>query len=70
MLAQTEPGGPVMDVRAVAALLRVSARTVQRLVSSGRFAPPFRVGRSTRWTREAVETWIEEKVKAAEKGGD
>ena len=46
----------------VAKLLRVTPRTLQRMVASGEFPPPIRIspGRS-RWRRNVVDDWIEER---------
>ena len=42
-----------------AALLGVSVRTLERLVATGRFPPPIRLGRQRRWVRKALLRWIE-----------
>jgi excisionase family DNA binding protein len=49
---------PMLTVDTLAELLGVSARHVRRLVDAGRAPQPVRLGRSCRWPRAAVETWI------------
>ena len=42
-----------------AAALRVSERTLWRLLSAGKVPPPVRIGRNSRWRRAEIEGWIE-----------
>jgi excisionase family DNA binding protein len=48
----------MLDVEAFARVLGVSSRHVRRLVDAGKCPAPVRLGRSCRWSRAAVETWI------------
>jgi len=52
--------GGLIDVRGVAQLLHVAARTVWAMVSSGKIPPPtHRLSRRTvRWDRATIEKWI------------
>ena len=50
----------LVDVKEVAAVLGVSARTVWRLVSTGEFPPPIKLGRLSRWRRKDVLRYVEE----------
>ena len=49
----------LLSVDEVASLVRVSRRTVWRLVSSGELIKPVRLRGSTRWRRTELEAWIE-----------
>ncbi len=49
---------PLLDVRAVAAMLDCSPRTVYRLADSGRMPRPVKVGALVRWRRDALTDWI------------
>jgi excisionase family DNA binding protein len=49
----------MIDVKEVATILKVSKRTVWRLVASGELPQPIRFGRNVRWKLEDVEAWIE-----------
>ncbi len=61
----------LIDVRAVADLLDVSVRSVERMVKNREFVPPIRLNaRTVRWSRAAVEAWIEERSAAAAIDGD
>jgi prophage regulatory protein len=48
----------LLTVRDVARILRVSTRTVHRLVETGEFVKPLRIGRSTRWRASDVLDWL------------
>ncbi|OEU86013.1 hypothetical protein DB35_10790 [Streptomyces abyssalis] len=48
----------VMTADELAAYLRMSVETVQRWARYGYGPPHVRCGRSLRWRREDVETWI------------
>jgi excisionase family DNA binding protein len=56
----TADGPPMalLDVRAVAALLRCSPRHVYRLSDSGKMPPPVRVGALVRWRRADLDRWL------------
>ena len=48
----------LLDVQAVAALLRCSPRTVYRLADSGKLPRPLKLGALVRWRRDEVLQWI------------
>ncbi|MBL8820377.1 MAG: helix-turn-helix domain-containing protein [Planctomyces sp.] len=50
----------LMSARQVAELLNISTRTLWRLKSAGRLPAAIRIGKSIRWRREDLNTWIEE----------
>jgi excisionase family DNA binding protein len=59
-------GGPGTDstpilisAEELARLMRVSERTLWRLLSAGKVPRPVRIGRSTRWRYAEVREWIE-----------
>lgn len=49
----------LLNVRDVAARVRVSVRQVWKLASSGRIPKPVRLGRSVRWRAAELQAWIE-----------
>lgn len=51
--------GLLIDVKQAAKLLEVSERTLWRMYTSGEMPPPIRIGRAVRWSRKALEAWIE-----------
>lgn len=57
---KTQPAGePVLiDVRALAAMLGCSARHVVRLEEDGRLPAALKLGRLSRWRRDAVLKWL------------
>ena len=52
------PQAALLDVKAVAALLRCSGRHVYRLSDAGKMPRPYKLGALVRWSRSAVEDWI------------
>ena len=61
MTAETAPCQiePLLVGKAEAARLTgVSARSVDRLVSSGRFLRPIRLGGRVLWSRQALAQWV------------
>jgi predicted DNA-binding transcriptional regulator AlpA len=48
----------LIDKRQVAAMTSLSVRTIERLVSQGRFMPPIRLGRKMMWHREKFIAWL------------
>jgi len=50
----------IMSVGDIIAFLGVSRRTIERLLSSGRFPQPdCRIGKLPRWKPSTVRAWIE-----------
>ena len=48
----------LVDKAQAARLTGISARSVDRLVSSGSFLPPVRLGGRVLWDRKALEQWV------------
>ena len=49
---------PLMTIKDIAELLRVSERTVENMIKDGR-APPFmRMGRVRRWDPDVLQEWV------------
>ena len=49
----------LISVRDLAKILKVSPRSVWRLLSAGQIVPPVRIGGSVRWRYQEVAEWIE-----------
>jgi len=70
MLAHSEsqPNAALSDIlctkQAVAQLLHMSERSVERLVLSRRFPGPVRLGKQTYWRRDVVHRWLEQKFQS------
>ena len=58
----------VMTIKEVAALLRVTEKTVYRLAQRGDL-PGFKVGGSWRFQQQGLERWIEERTALAARCG-
>lgn len=61
-------GVQLLDVRAVAALLGCSPRTVYRLADSGRMPANVKLGALVRWNRAALEEWVSAGCPSARRG--
>jgi prophage regulatory protein len=56
----SDQAAPVLlDVGAVARLLRISTRTVYRLSDRGAMPAPVRLGAAVRWRRADLDRWLE-----------
>jgi excisionase family DNA binding protein len=40
--------------------LRLSKRTISRMLSAGKLPPPVQIGRCVRWRERDIERWIED----------
>ncbi|MDZ4849679.1 MAG: helix-turn-helix domain-containing protein [Pirellulaceae bacterium] len=49
----------LLTIRELAGILKVSPRSIWRLVSSGKIMEPLRVGGSIRWREDAIRDWID-----------
>ncbi len=58
MPTNMEGSDRLLDVRAVANRLSVSARAVWKWAASGRLPSPLRVSRSVRWRESDIDRWI------------
>lgn len=61
---------PLLNVRETAQLFGVSHRHIRRLVERDEFPQPIKLGGCVRWTRRALNKWIEDgcpKVSKADK---
>lgn len=64
--------GAMLNAPQFAELLGVSTRHVRRLVDAGKCPQPVRLGRSCRWPRHTVESWIADgcpKIRTVRAGG-
>lgn len=44
----------------VAQRLGVSERTIEKLVKTGKFPPPLKLGKNAMWAHNVVERWLEQ----------
>jgi len=56
-LIDASPAVELLDARAAAALLSISARHLIRLADAGDAPAPRRLGRSVRWSRRELLDW-------------
>jgi len=49
---------PLMTIKEIADLLRLSKRTVENMIRDGRAPPFFRMGRVRRWDPDVFQEWV------------
>ncbi len=49
----------LLTIRELATILKVSQRSIWRLVASGQLVEPLRVGGSIRWRPDDIRDWID-----------
>ena len=57
----------LLNVKEVAALLGISVRTVWAKSGCGEIPAPLKIGRSTRWSKTALERWIDRQQQKAQR---
>ena len=57
----------LLSVKAVAAALGISERSIWRLSDTGELPAPIRVGRLRRWRRSSIENWIAQAERKAQR---
>jgi predicted DNA-binding transcriptional regulator AlpA len=57
----------LLDGPSAAKLLGISERQLRKLEVTGRIPPPVRIGRSVRWSRENLASWVREGCPTAER---
>jgi excisionase family DNA binding protein len=69
--SSADESAKLLDVHAVSELLGCSARHVYRLSDAGRMPASIKLGALVRWSRAAVESWIDQGCPAGRnlKGG-
>lgn len=56
-----QPLTPLYSLNELAALLKISARTLESLILTGAAPPHVRIGRQRRWVHTDVVCWLEKK---------
>jgi excisionase family DNA binding protein len=51
------------NIQQVAEKMKVSDRTIRRLVDSGRFPKPIRLGRGLRWPHAVITEFLQQQAK-------
>jgi len=59
---ETPPPAPqaLIDIKQVAKLIGACTRTVRRRYQAGLMPGPMKLGRHLRWSRSAIQSWIDE----------
>ena len=51
-----------VDMAFITRLLGVSDKWIYRLIKDGLFPKPIKLGRSSRWFKSEVETWMQQRI--------
>jgi prophage regulatory protein len=55
---------PLLNKLEVTAIVRMSDRSIERLVKTGNFPPPLRLGKAAYWEEPRVIAWLDTKLEA------
>ena len=52
----------LVDMTFITTYTQCSNKWFYKLISEGRFPKPIKLGRSSRWLRSEVETWMQQRI--------
>lgn len=52
----------LIDMAFITKLLKMTDKWVYKLIKDGIFPKPIKLGRSSRWLKSEVETWLQERI--------
>ncbi|AJI95536.1 prophage CP4-57 regulatory family protein [Yersinia ruckeri] len=52
----------LIDMAFITELLKMTDKWVYKLIKDGIFPKPIKLGRSSRWLKSEVETWLQERI--------
>ncbi|MDE9442721.1 helix-turn-helix domain-containing protein [Xenorhabdus bovienii] len=52
----------LVDMTFITTYTQCSDKWFYKLISEGRFPKPIKLGRSSRWRRSEVETWMQQRI--------
>lgn len=56
-----------IDMAFITTLLQMTDKWVYKLIKDGMFPKPIKLGRSSRWRKSEVETWLQERINQSRK---
>ena len=56
---------PLIDMAFITACTGMTDKWFYQLISDGKFPKPIKLGRSSRWYKSDVETWMQQRIAAS-----
>lgn len=57
----------LIDMTFITNLLQMTDKWIYKLIKDGSFPKPIKLGRSSRWRKSEVESWLQERVDQSRK---
>ncbi|AEX02179.1 AlpA family transcriptional regulator [Klebsiella oxytoca] len=57
----------LIDMAFITSLLQMTDKWIYKLIKDGSFPKPIKLGRSSRWRKSEVESWLQERVDQSRK---
>lgn len=57
----------LIDMGFITSLLQMTDKWIYKLIKDGSFPKPIKLGRSSRWRKSEVESWLQERVEQSRK---
>ena len=57
----------LIDMAFITSLLQMTDKWIYKLIKDGSFPKPIKLGRSSRWRKSEVESWLQERVDLSRK---
>ena len=57
----------LIDMAFITSLLQMADKWIYKLIKDGSFPKPIKLGRSSRWRKSEVESWLQERVEQSRK---
>lgn len=57
----------LIDMAFITSLLQMTDKWIYKLIKDGFFPKPIKLGRSSRWRKSEVESWLQERVDQSRK---
>lgn len=59
--------GELIDMKFITQFTKLTDKWFYKLIKDGQFPKPIKLGRSSRWYKHEVETWLKEKIAKSRK---
>ncbi|WP_283624102.1 helix-turn-helix transcriptional regulator [Morganella morganii] len=58
---------PLVDMKFITQFTGLTDKWFYKLIQEGKFPKPIKLGRSSRWLKSEVETWLQERIAESRK---
>ena len=56
-----------VDMAFITTLFQMTGKWIYKLIKDGAFPKPIKLGRSSRWLKSEVETWLQDRINQSRK---